>query len=69
MPQPSITDYYECRFAKGDEPFPREIVSQAGILLAITHSVDPSADDMKHQFIAALRDGRMLCGWVPLSGK
>ena len=69
MPQPSITDAYECTLAEGDERFAREIAGQGGIMLAVSHVVDPSCADLTGQFIAAIRAGRLLCGWVLLSGQ
>lgn len=47
--------------------FRREITGQGGILLAITHVVDPGADDgLARQITSAMREGRMLCGWAAL---
>ena len=47
--------------------FRREITGQGGILLAISHVVDPGADDgLARQITSAMREGRMLCGWVAL---
>jgi hypothetical protein len=69
MPRPSLTDDYECRLATDDEPFAREITAQGGIMLAISQAVDPFARDLTQQFISVLSDGRMLWGWVPLTGK
>jgi hypothetical protein len=50
-----------------DDPFRREITSQGGIMLAVTHIVDPAADDgLGREIASAMREGRMLCGWVAL---
>jgi len=46
--------------------FRREITSQGGILLAVTHVVDPGADGLARQITSAMGAGRMLCGWVAL---
>lgn len=47
--------------------FRREITGQGGILLAITHVVDPGAyDGLARQITSAMREGRMLCGWAAL---
>ena len=51
----------------GTDPFRREITGQGGILLAVTHVVDPAADDgLARAITTAMREGRMLCGWVAL---
>ena len=48
-------------------PFRGEITGQGGILLAVSHVIDPAADaDLGHQVNSAMGDGRMLCGWVAL---
>ena len=48
-------------------PFRGEINGQGGILLAVSHVIDPAADaDLGHQVNSAMSDGRMLCGWVAL---
>ena len=69
MPPPAATDHYECGLGQGDEPIHRAIAGEGGVLLAVTHAVDPHAGDFARQFAAALRGGRMLCGWIPLPGK
>jgi hypothetical protein len=70
MPPPSITDSYECGLARGDGPVRREIASRGGVLLAVTHAVDPfSSDrDLPGQLADAFRSQNMVCGWVPPSG-
>ncbi|SRR6266568_1186088 len=51
----------------GGDPFRREITGQGGILLAVTHVVDPAATDgLARQITSAMREDRMLCGWVAL---
>jgi len=67
LPQPALEDGYQCRLAPGDEAFRREITSQGGIMLAVTHAADPSSADLLPQFEAALRSGQILLGWVPLA--
>jgi len=37
-------------------------------MLAVTYAADPSSDDLAPQFRDALRDARLLCGWVALEG-
>lgn len=66
MPAPS--DAYECALTESDAPFAREIADQSGIMLAVTYAADPSSDYLARQFRDALRDGRLLCGWVTLEG-
>lgn len=51
----------------GTGPFRREITSQGGIMLAVTHVVDPAAGDLARQLASAMRESRMLCGWVALA--
>jgi hypothetical protein len=63
-------DVYESDLgAQNDDtdPFRREITGQGGILLAVTHVVDPAAGDgLASAITGAMREGRMLCGWVAL---
>lgn len=50
-----------------DDPFRRQITGQGGIMLAVTHVADPAATDgLARQITSAMREGRMLCGWVAL---
>jgi hypothetical protein len=45
------------------------ITSQGGILLAVSHLVDPAAiDDVSRQLEEAIRTGRLLLGWAALTG-
>ncbi len=63
-------DVYECDLDAendGTDPFRREITSQSGIMLAVTHVVDPAAAQVTRLVLDAMRDGRMLCGWVALT--
>jgi hypothetical protein len=71
MQQPAPSDTYTCGLTANDASFAREIADQRGILLAATYDVDPDAGDvdLTRQFQSALRDGRLLCGWVPLSAR
>jgi hypothetical protein len=49
------------------DPFRREIARQGGIMLAVTHVVDPAADaGLRRQITTAMREGRILCSWVAL---
>lgn len=66
MPPASPTGSYECNIAEG-EPFRGAIADEGGLLLAITHAVDPFAGDFARQFAAALQAGLMLFGWIPPS--
>ena len=64
-----LGDVYEADLDAQDAaggPFRREITSQGGIMLNVTHVVDPAADDLARQFRDAMRERRMLCGWVAL---
>ena len=46
----------------------RVITSQGGILLAVSHLVDPAAiDDVSRQLEEAIRTGRLLLGWAALT--
>ena len=36
-------------------------------MLAVTHVVDPAAAQVTRPVLDAMRDGRMLCGWVALT--
>ncbi len=67
--RPAPTDAYECGLTEADGLFPSEIVSQGGIMLAVTYVADPYSDDLARQVRDALRDGRVLLGWVPLSSR
>ncbi len=67
MRQPTPNDSYECGLTEADAPFPREIFDQGGIMLAVTSVADPYSGDLARQLRAALRDGRVLFGWLPLS--
>jgi hypothetical protein len=58
---------YECGLADADAPFLHEIVGRVGVMLALTYAADPYSDDLDRQLRDALRDGRVLFGWVPLS--
>jgi hypothetical protein len=50
------------------DQFRREITGQGGIMLAVSHYVDPSdSSGLAGQFTDAMREGRMLCGWVALT--
>ena len=69
MKMPAPSDAYECALTASDTRFAEEISSQRGIMLAVTYAADPdSDDDLVSQVQDALRTGRMLCGWVSLSG-
>jgi hypothetical protein len=58
---------YICDLAPQDEPFRRQITSQRGIMLAISHAVDPACAGLAAQFGQATRTpGRVLAGWVAL---
>lgn len=67
--RPAPADAYECGLTEADGLFPSEIVSQGGIMLAVTYVADPSSEDedLARQFRDALRGGRVLLGWIPLS--
>ena len=65
--RPAPADAYECGLTEADGLFPSEIVSQGGVMLAVTYVADPHSDDLARQFRDALRGGRVLFGWVPLS--
>ena len=54
--RPAPADAYECGLTEADGPFPSEIVSQGGIMLAVTYVADPHSDDLARQFRDALRD-------------
>jgi hypothetical protein len=69
MRMPAPSDAYECALTASDVLFAEEISSQRDIMLAVTYAADPdSDDDLARQFHEALRTGRVLCGWVSLSG-
>jgi hypothetical protein len=45
----------------------RAITSQGGIMLAVSHAVDPAATgDLPRQFDDGLREGKVLLGWAAL---
>lgn len=68
LPQPSAADSYTCGLGAGDEAFYREIDRQRGVMLAASHAIDPHSADLGQQLDSAFRSGRILLGWVPLSG-
>jgi len=68
MQMPAPSDTYQCALTESDAPFAREIADQGGIMLAVTYAVDPSSEDLGRQLRDALRDKRLLCGWVALEG-
>jgi hypothetical protein len=67
MQQPASAGAYECELPESDAPFYREVSAKRGILLVVTHVVDPSSDNLTRQLWHALQTGRVLCGWVALA--
>jgi len=48
-------------------PVRRAITSQGGIMLAVSHAVDPAATaSLARQFDHALQAGKVLAGWTAL---
>jgi hypothetical protein len=70
LAHPPVEAVYECELgadAADIAMFRREITGQGGILLAVSHAVDPGAGDgLARQITSAMGAGRMLCGWVAL---
>jgi hypothetical protein len=60
-------DVYECGLTTEHGTFRRLITEQGGIMLGVTQAVNPDADNLPAQFHRALREGRVLRGWVTLS--
>jgi hypothetical protein len=50
------------------DQFRRQITSQGGIMLAVSHFLDPAdGDALAGHLTNAMRDCRMLCGWAALT--
>jgi hypothetical protein len=69
MQMSAPSDAYECELAEAIPPFAHEIAGQRGVLLAVTYAADPLLRRGGPSVPRALRDRRVLCGWVPLSAR
>jgi hypothetical protein len=50
------------------DQFRRQITGQGGIMMTVSHFVDPDdGASLAGQLTGAMREGRMLCGWVALT--
>lgn len=57
---------YACGLLAQDEPFRREISAQGGIMLMVSHMIDPAADGLALHLAQAMQQRRVLAGWAAL---